>query len=64
MSLPALYTDETLMPFGKYKGHKLANVPAAYLYWLYYGKNIQGRLRDYIESNHQAIIQEMKKHNQ
>ena len=25
------YTDETLMPWGKYKGEKLANIPAWYL---------------------------------
>lgn len=29
------FTDETRMPFGKYKGTKLANVPASYLLWLY-----------------------------
>ena len=28
-------TDSDLMPFGKYKGTKMANVPAKYLIWLY-----------------------------
>lgn len=28
-------TDESLMPFGKYKGEKMANVPASYLLWIY-----------------------------
>lgn len=28
-------TDESLMPFGKHKGEKMANVPASYLLWLY-----------------------------
>lgn len=32
------FTDETLMPFGKYKGEKLINVPASYLLWLYTSK--------------------------
>jgi hypothetical protein len=26
-------TDEDLMPFGKYKGTAMANVPAGYLLW-------------------------------
>lgn len=26
--------DNSLMPFGKYKGTKLCNVPASYLMWL------------------------------
>lgn len=29
-----IYTDSTPMPFGKYDGKKLANVPASYLLWL------------------------------
>lgn len=28
-------TDESIMPFGKYKDEKMANVPASYLLWLY-----------------------------
>lgn len=28
------WTDETEMPFGKYKGRKLQEVPASYLMWL------------------------------
>ena len=28
-------TDGSLMPFGKHKGEKMANVPASYLLWLY-----------------------------
>ena len=27
-------TDDSIMPFGKHKGQKLANVPASYLLWL------------------------------
>jgi uncharacterized protein (DUF3820 family) len=27
------YTDETPMPWGKYKGHALANIPASYFAW-------------------------------
>lgn len=28
-------TDESIMPFGKHKGEKMANVPASYLLWIY-----------------------------
>lgn len=30
-----MITDATPMPFGKYKGVSMANVPAEYLLWLY-----------------------------
>lgn len=33
--------DETLMPFGKYEGEKLANIPASYLIWL--GSQIEAK---------------------
>jgi hypothetical protein len=29
------YTDDTVMPFGKYKGEPLANVPDKWLIWYY-----------------------------
>lgn len=28
-------TDNDLMPFGKHKGKKMANVPASWLVWFY-----------------------------
>jgi hypothetical protein len=28
-------TDESIMPWGKYRGRKLKDVPASYLLWLY-----------------------------
>jgi len=44
-------TDESIMPIGKYKGEKLANIPAHYLLWLYENTSIYGELRDYIKDN-------------
>jgi uncharacterized protein (DUF3820 family) len=35
MSQPEVYNDNTIMPFGKHEGKKLANVPGPYLMWLY-----------------------------
>lgn len=54
------FTDKTPMPFGKYKGILLANVPAEYLLWLL-GQNIaDGLLKNYIiehkEQLHREII--------
>ncbi len=50
--------DDSIMPFGKHKGEKLANVPASYLLWLNNEmdekppeRREQIELKKYIESN-------------
>ena len=54
------FDDNYLMPFGKYKGQKLCNVPAGYLLWL----NDQawsfkdGPLKRYILDNMDILKQE------
>jgi uncharacterized protein (DUF3820 family) len=58
-------TDQSLMPWGKYKGKTMANVPAPYLLLLHNG----GELRDqavkrYIEDNLDALISENRRINQ
>lgn len=63
------FTDETLMPFGKHQGKKLANVPASYLLWL--EDQIKPKapnkrtlneklLLEYIEDNRDVLIKENK----
>lgn len=52
--------DTDLMPFGKYKGEKLANVPASYLLWCYEHPWCRGELKKYIEENKQVLIKEAK----
>jgi len=52
-------TDESIMPIGKYKGQKLANVPPDYLLWLYINGNIYGDLKDYIKENLEVIKSEI-----
>lgn len=59
-------TDTSLMPFGKYSGQAMANIPADYLLWLY-KKNQQTRtygkmkaVMDYIEENKEVLEQEVK----
>lgn len=52
-------TDESIMPIGKYKGEKMANVPASYLLWLYENGNIYGELKQYITDNLEVIKSEI-----
>lgn len=64
------YKDTDLMPYGKHKGVKLANVPASYLQWLFENA-LQGapnkmtienkKLRKYYEENKEVIQKELKK---
>jgi len=56
----ALY-DENPMPFGKYKGEKMANVPATYLMWLYDENKCNKEVRDYIEDNLEVLKTEIKR---
>lgn len=54
-------TDESIMPFGKYKGEKMADVPADYLLWLYENNKCGGEVKAYIEDNLQVIKDEIKR---
>jgi len=51
--------DNSLMPIGKYKGEKMANVPPDYLLWLYENGNIYGGLKQYIKDNLDIIKAEI-----
>jgi len=53
-------TDESLMPFGKFKGQKLIDVPARYLVWLYDNNKAFGVLKEYIRENMDALQLEIK----
>ncbi len=56
--------DKTLMPFGKFKGEKLANVPDSYLLWLHKEGKLYGEFKRYVEDNLDAIdsnIQQTRK---
>lgn len=48
-------TDESLMPWGKYKGDKMINVPASYLLWLYDMGKVYGEVKEYIKENLDVI---------
>ena len=51
--------DSSLMPFGKHKGTKMANVPADYLIWLYDNGNCFGDVRAYIADNLDVLKSEI-----
>jgi len=53
-------TDETIMPFGKHKGEKLANVPPDYLLWLYDNDKCFADLKQYITENLDVLRAEIK----
>lgn len=53
--------DNSVMPFGKYKGEKMANVPADYLLWLYENNKCYGEIKQYIKDNLEVIRTEIKR---
>jgi uncharacterized protein (DUF3820 family) len=53
-------TDESTMPFGKYKGDKMANIPADYLLWLYENSKVYGEVKQYIKDNLDVIKSEIE----
>ena len=56
-----MLTDNDKMPFGKYKGEKMANVPADYLMWVYDNNIVIGDVRNYIRDNLDVIQAEIKR---
>ena len=52
--------DHNLMPFGKYKGTKMENVPASYLLWLNSQENCQADVKEYIQENMNVLLHEVK----
>jgi uncharacterized protein (DUF3820 family) len=51
--------DSTIIQLGKYKGEKLANIPASYLIWLHKENKCFGDLKNYIEDNMDVLKQEV-----
>lgn len=50
--------DQSLMPFGKYKGRKMEDVPADYLLWLRDQVCRDNQVKEYIEENLSALMKE------
>lgn len=50
------WNDDTIVDFGKYKGKALADVPDAYLIWLYDNNKVYDiGLKIYIRDNYMAM---------
>lgn len=52
--IPCL-SDDSLMPYGKYRGERLSNVPDSYLLWLYENDKCDIAVKWYIERNLDVI---------
>lgn len=51
--------DNSLMPFGKYKGEKMANVPPEYLLWIFENNKCTPDVAKYISDNLDVIKSEI-----
>ena len=52
--------ENYIIPFGKYKGEKIANIPADYLVWLYENSKVFVYVKDYIKENLDTLKLEIK----
>lgn len=52
--------DDSPMPFGQYKGDKLANVPASYLLYIRDNFKLFDNLKKYIDDNRQGLETEVR----
>jgi uncharacterized protein (DUF3820 family) len=52
--------DYDLMPFGKYKGYELGDVPAEYLLDILKNGEAKGELKEYIESAKEILEVEVQ----
>lgn len=52
--------DNDPMPFGKYKGEKMIDVPAEYLLWLLENDKCSNNVREYIIDVKDVLLEEIK----
>ena len=55
--------DSSLMPYGKYQGQKMANVPPEYLLWIFENNKCTSEVAKYISENMDAIKAEIEYQN-
>lgn len=53
-----LLNENSIMPYGKYEGKQLKDVPADYLLWLYYNDRASKEIEEYVERNLEALKEE------
>lgn len=56
-----MLNDKSKMPFGVHKDKLMANVPSAYLLFIYEQKTLTPEVRQYIEKNKEVLQIEMKR---
>jgi uncharacterized protein (DUF3820 family) len=61
MSNRGKFTDESIMPYGKYKGRKMANIPGDYLIWLFENNKCCYHVSKYIQDNMEVLKSEINK---
>jgi len=54
-----MLSDTDKMPYGKYKGEDMADVPAAYLIWLYDNNKCTKEVEAYVSENLDVLQKEI-----
>lgn len=54
-------TTSSIMPFGKFKGLSLGNIPGSYLLWLLKENKLSTSLKEYVSENKEYLIREGNK---
>jgi len=54
-----MITDNSSMPFGKYQGQKMANVPPEYLLWIFENNKCTPDVAKYIVENMDVLKAEI-----
>lgn len=55
-----ILTDQSRMPWGKYKNAQMANVPASYLMWCYEQNKCDASVKKYVEDNYRILQEEIE----
>lgn len=53
--------DNYIIPYGKYRGKKIANVPASYLIWAFESGNCSFQVGYYVQENMDVLLEEVKR---
>ena len=52
--------DNSLMPYGKHKGQKMANIPPDYLLWLFENNKCTPEVAKYVAENQDVLKAEIE----
>jgi uncharacterized protein (DUF3820 family) len=55
-----VFNDLSIMPWGKYKGQTMINVPPSYLLWLLENDKCHGLVKKYIVDNEDVLKAQIK----